>query len=109
MQGNATDGIFDDVHEFPDADVKRRFERLVGLDAVKERLTKEAMMRLQPSSLEDWSKRHFKDSLPALHSFNVDHHCSYLLEMLEPGKRNLLRRLATRWRERRESQFCCTV
>lgn len=69
MQSNSTDGIFDDVLEFPDSDVKRRFDRLVGLDAVKDRLTKEAMMRLQPSSLEDWSQRHFSDSLPALKFF----------------------------------------
>lgn len=66
---NSTDAIFDDVLEFPDSDVKRRFDRLVGLDAVKDRLTKEAMMRLQPSSLEDWSQRHFNDSLPALRFF----------------------------------------
>jgi len=69
MERDSTDGIFDDVLEFPDADVKRRFERLVGLDAVKDRLTKEAMMRLQPSSLEDWSQQHFNDSLPALRYF----------------------------------------
>lgn len=69
MEKDLTDGIFDDVLEFPDADVKRRFDRLVGLDAVKERLTKEAMMRLQPSSLENWSQQHFNESLPALRFF----------------------------------------
>ena len=52
MQNNLTDGIFDDVQEFPDTEVKRRFERLVGLDSVKDRLIKEAMMRLQPTSLD---------------------------------------------------------
>jgi AAA+ superfamily predicted ATPase len=69
MPNDSRDGIFDDVLEFPDLDVKRRFERLVGLDSIKDRLTKEAMMRLQPSSLEDWSQRHFKDLLPALRYF----------------------------------------
>lgn len=69
MSTSSTDGIFDDVLELPDPDVKRRYDRLVGLDAVKNRLTKEAMMRLQPSSLEDWSQRHFRDSLPALRFF----------------------------------------
>lgn len=69
MEPNSTDGIFDEVLEFPDADVKRRFDRLVGLDSVKDRLTKEAMMRLQPSSLENWSQHHFNDSLPALRFF----------------------------------------
>lgn len=69
MERDSTDGIFDEVLEFPDSDVKRRFDRLVGLDSTKERLTKEAMMRLQPSSLEDWSQRHFNDSLPALRYF----------------------------------------
>ncbi len=69
MSIDPADGIFDDVLEFPDANVKRRFDRLVGLDAVKDRLAKEALMRLQPSSLEDWSQRHFNDSLPALRYF----------------------------------------
>ena len=69
MQNKSTDGIFDDVQEFPDTDVKRRFERLVGLDCVKDRLIKEAMMRLQPNSLDAWSQRHFKESLPALKFF----------------------------------------
>lgn len=69
MHNDSSDGIFDDVREFPDPDVKRRYERLVGLDIMKERLTKEAMMRLQPSSLHDWSQRHFKDQLPALTYF----------------------------------------
>jgi len=69
MQNDLTDGIFDDVREFPDTDAKRRFERLVGLDDVKDRLIKEAMMRLQPSSLESWSQRHFNESLPALRFF----------------------------------------
>jgi AAA+ superfamily predicted ATPase len=70
MHTNSTDGIFDDVLEFPDPEVRRRFESLVGLDAVKERLTKEAMMRLQPTSLEDWSQQHFRESLPALRFFH---------------------------------------
>ena len=69
MKNSDTDSVFDEVLEFPDADVKRRFERLVGLDDVKERLTKEAMMRLKPSSLEDWSKQHFKAVIPALQYF----------------------------------------
>lgn len=69
MHNDSSDGIFDDVREFPDTDVKRRYDSLVGLDAVKDRLTKEAMMRLQPSSLEDWSQQHFRDSLPALKFF----------------------------------------
>ena len=69
MKSNDMNGIFDEVLEFPDADVKRRFERLVGLDDVKERLTKEAMMRLKPSSLEDWSRRHFNVVIPALQYF----------------------------------------
>jgi AAA+ superfamily predicted ATPase len=70
MRSDATDGIFDEVCEFPDSDVRRRFDRLVGLNDVKDRLTKEAMMRLQPSSLEDWSKRHFNVALPALQFFH---------------------------------------
>ncbi|QEG35822.1 AAA family ATPase [Bythopirellula goksoeyrii] len=66
MNNHSTDGIFDEVTEFPDPETKRRLERLVGLDEVKERLVKEAMMQLQPSSLEEWSLRHFDHLLPAL-------------------------------------------
>ena len=69
MDRDLSEGIFDDVLEFPDPDVKRRYDRLVGLDTVKSRLTKEAMMRLLPSSLEDWSRRHFREVLPALRHF----------------------------------------
>ncbi len=43
--------------------------RVLGLDDAKDRLTKEAMMRLKPSSLEDWSRRHFKTVIPALQFF----------------------------------------
>ncbi len=69
MHDDATEGIFDEVVEYPDAETKRRYHRLVGLDAMKSRLVKEAMMRLQPSSLEDWSQRHFNESIPALDYF----------------------------------------
>lgn len=69
MEPNSMEGIFDEVLEFPDADAKRRYDNLVSLDATKERLAKEAMMRLQPLSLEDWSQKHFNDSLPALRYF----------------------------------------
>ena len=69
MQNDLSEGIFDDVQEYPDTEVKRRFDRLIGLDSVKDRLVKEAMMRLQPTSLDSWSQRHFNESLPALKFF----------------------------------------
>ncbi|MCA9217177.1 MAG: AAA family ATPase [Planctomycetales bacterium] len=69
MHDDSTDRIFDEIVEYPDPEIKRRYNRLVGLEVMKARLVKEAMMRLQPSSLEDWSQRHFKESLPALAYF----------------------------------------
>jgi len=50
-------GIFDEVRDYPDIDAKRRYTQLVGIDAVKQRLQKEAQILLRPASLEDWSVR----------------------------------------------------
>ncbi len=50
--------IFEEISEFPNPDSKRRFESLVGLDHVKNRLVKEARILLNPKLLEEWSKKH---------------------------------------------------
>ncbi len=52
-------GIFEEVREFPDSAATRRFASLVGLDATKERLLKEARLLLDPQSLSKWSKDHY--------------------------------------------------
>lgn len=61
--------IFQQVSTLPDPDARRRLAALVGLDAVKERLTKESQLLLEPKSLEDWSKKHHGAVLPIVKIF----------------------------------------
>ncbi len=57
---------FDDVLTFPDPDMKVRYDALVGLDAIKERLGKEAQVLLRPDLIDDWSKKHHGGLIPAV-------------------------------------------
>jgi AAA+ superfamily predicted ATPase len=58
-----TNGVFNQVTEFPDPDAARRLKALVGLDAVKDRVTKEARIILDPESLDKWERTHHRASL----------------------------------------------
>ncbi len=51
-----SDGLFETVINFPDPDARERYQSLVGLEATKERLEKEAEAMLRPDLLEKWSK-----------------------------------------------------
>lgn len=64
-----TDQLFEDIIEFPDPEAKERFERLVGLDEIKERLVKEARILLNPQLLEEWSKKHHRKVIPLVKVF----------------------------------------
>ena len=55
---DASAGIFADVREFPDPSAARRYRALVGLDAMKERLLKEAHLLFDAESLTAWSTKH---------------------------------------------------
>ncbi len=57
---------FDEVFTFPDPDMKARYDALVGLDAIKERLGKEAQVLLRPDLIEEWSKKHHGGLIPAV-------------------------------------------
>lgn len=57
---------FDDVLTFPDPDMKARYDALVGLDAIKERLGKEAQVLLRPDLIEDWCQKHHGGLIPAV-------------------------------------------
>jgi SpoVK/Ycf46/Vps4 family AAA+-type ATPase len=61
-----TDGLFETVSTFPDPEALERYQNLVGLDAIKERLEKEAEVLLRPDLLEKWSKDKHGMRLPAL-------------------------------------------
>ena len=51
MINDSKTGIFEEVREYPDPTAARRFASLVGLDAMKDRLLKEARLMLDPESL----------------------------------------------------------
>ena len=57
---------FDEVLTFPDRDLKARYDALVGLDPIKERLEKEAEILFRPDLVEEWSKKHHGSVLPAV-------------------------------------------
>ena len=61
-----SDGLFETVVTFPDPDACERYAGLVGLDATKERLEKEAEAMLRPDLLEKWSKEKYGTRISAL-------------------------------------------
>jgi AAA+ superfamily predicted ATPase len=60
---------FDSITEFPDPHAGRRYNRLVGLDRIKERLGKEARILLNPILLNEWSKKHHGKELALVSKF----------------------------------------
>jgi AAA+ superfamily predicted ATPase len=61
-----SDGLFETVLTFPDPDALERYQNLIGLDAMKERLEKECEALLRPDLLEHWSKEKHGTRLPVL-------------------------------------------
>jgi AAA+ superfamily predicted ATPase len=61
-----TDGLFDTVKTFPDPEALERYNCLVGLDSVKDRLEKEAEIMLRPDLVEKWSRDNHGCKLLAL-------------------------------------------
>jgi ATPase family associated with various cellular activities (AAA) len=60
------EGLFGRVLEYPDPEAQRRLEGLVGIDANKEALIREARILLDPSALERWSNQHYGGILPVV-------------------------------------------
>lgn len=61
-----SDGLFGRVLEYPDPEAQRRLEALVGIDAIKTGVIREAKTLLDPSVLERWSTEHYKKILPII-------------------------------------------
>lgn len=61
--------LFEPTVEFPDPVAHERYARLIGLDATKCILHKEAKLLLAPQLLRDWSRRHHRVELAALRHF----------------------------------------
>jgi len=61
--------LFEPADPFPSEAAKERYETLVGLDHIKERLEKEARLLLRPDLLERWSREQHRMVLPIVGAF----------------------------------------
>jgi len=61
--------LFEPSRDFPDPEAAARYAQLVGLDSVKELLHKEALLRLDPGRLAEWSRKHHGHQIAALRYF----------------------------------------
>ncbi len=52
--------VFEAIMEYPNKRAEEEYSDLIGLDTIKERLTKEASLLLSTENLEKWSKKHHK-------------------------------------------------
>lgn len=50
--------LFEREQEYPDLDAKARYDALVGIDAVKARVTRMLSILVNPESLSAWAKKH---------------------------------------------------
>lgn len=62
----ANSELFGEVIEYPDPRAQRRFDELVGIDHIKERLVNEASVLINPEILKEWSARHHGGMLNAV-------------------------------------------
>lgn len=58
--------VFEDVRQLPDPSGQSDFDRLVGLDSVKERLVKETLLLIDPTLASEWSTKYHRDRIAAL-------------------------------------------
>lgn len=65
----ASSDPFEDVIEFPDTRAHDRFERLVGLEKIKDRLVKESRIWLDPDALTAWSEEKYGRQIALLDLF----------------------------------------
>jgi len=56
------DGIIERTLSYPDVDARDRFNRLMGIDAQKNRLINILSILMNPSGLEAWGKKHHPDA-----------------------------------------------
>ncbi len=62
-----TANLFDHVFDLPSSQARQRLDALIGLDAIKAHLIKQAAILMNPAHLEQWSERHHGRVLPAVH------------------------------------------
>jgi len=65
----ATEDLFHPVVELPEPVRSQRYQRLVGLDDVKDQLRREAQLLVDPGRLEKWAEKHHGKNVAALKLF----------------------------------------
>ncbi len=60
---------FENITAFPDPVAQERYLSLVGIDHIKDRLAKEASIILNPSGLDEWTKKFYKREIPIIKLF----------------------------------------
>lgn len=63
--------VFEDVVHLPDPCGQVDYDRLVGLDAYKQRLVKETTLLIDPNQLREWNKKHHGGGLAAVDYFHA--------------------------------------
>lgn len=64
-----TSDSFEEVVELPNKEYKERFDRLVGLDDLKNHIQKEAAIIVAPEMLNGWSRKYHQKPLKVLDAF----------------------------------------
>ena len=62
MEDPTIHGLFDRRLDYPDSDARKRLARLVGINEVKDRLTKMLAILVNPSGPRDWARRFHGDA-----------------------------------------------
>ncbi len=62
----ANSELFGNILEYPDSGAQQRFDALVGIDHIKQRLVNEASVLINPEVLDQWSMRHHGSTLNAV-------------------------------------------
>ena len=75
---NDADDLFEPVLTYPEDEHRSRFDYLVGMDATKDRLVKETLIRLDPDRLTGWSRHHHGDVLPVTAGYSTGRRYSSL-------------------------------
>lgn len=62
--------VFEEIIAYPNAHFQNRYDRLVGLDDLKNLIQKEGAIIMAPEMLERWSMKHYNKVIEALKPFN---------------------------------------
>ncbi len=63
------DELFDAIREYPNDGAQELYHTLVGLDSIKERVSKEARILLRPQDIVDWSDKYYGLEVPLIRVF----------------------------------------